>query len=321
MAWREELSVGNLTVGGYLTGGNVGYKGSGSEFFLDPASGDDGNNGKSPKYAKKTLSAAYALMTAGKNDVLYLLGGATALTMTSAMAWNKAYTHLVGVCSEQMLSKRSRIQASGIDDAAMFTVSVRGCSFRNVQFQYGVAEAAALACVKLTSGAAYTYFENCHIMGIVNATQDAAGACSLFVDGAAECTYRNCAIGCDTQKTRSANSSEILFDGAASKQFFDDCLIYACISNAGHHLVRLADNAGLQDLGAWFKNCTFMAVSTNKATTLTEVFDVPTGGVQYIFCQNCATTQNLDAASTGSVYNDQPTANTDGDGALFEAVN
>jgi hypothetical protein len=261
------------------------------------------------------MAAAYALMTAGQNDTLYLMGGTTGLTLPAAspMDWNKAYTHLVGVSSGSFLAQRSRIFGNAsMVSAYLFRVSATGCSFTNIHWNYGVASSAALVAVHLTSAASRSRFNNCHISGINNATQDAAGACSLKMDGVAECTFDHCAIGSDTQKTRGANSSEILFDTKTSKAFFFDCLIYACISSADHHLVRLADNEGLQDFGAWFKNCTFVATSTNKAVALTEVFDIPSGGVQYILMDNCSTTTTEDTAHTGAIYGSAPTGSKDG---------
>lgn len=43
----------------------------GTAFYWDPANGNDANAGTSPDTATKTFTAAYALVTAGKNDVIF----------------------------------------------------------------------------------------------------------------------------------------------------------------------------------------------------------------------------------------------------------
>ena len=63
-SWGQPLTGG---VGGIpLVGGNY--------YFCDPANGSDGNDGTSPESAVATLYRLHALMTAGQNDVGYLIG-------------------------------------------------------------------------------------------------------------------------------------------------------------------------------------------------------------------------------------------------------
>ena len=48
---------------------------AGRTFYLDPTNGNDENLGTSPDKAFKTLTAAYAALTANQNDILYYLAG------------------------------------------------------------------------------------------------------------------------------------------------------------------------------------------------------------------------------------------------------
>ena len=93
-------------------------------FFVDPANGADGNDGTAPNRAFATLYQAHAKMTAGHNDVCYLLGdGSTTATarLSAALAasvnstvtagtliWSKNACHLIGVTAPT-LNRRARI--------------------------------------------------------------------------------------------------------------------------------------------------------------------------------------------------------------------
>lgn len=263
----EVLHLGGVPVSPLLLGMNAG-----NAYFLDPANGSDSNDGRSPDNAFASLETAYAALTANQNDILYYIAGATSLSLTAAFEWAKSYTHFIGLCAPVGAAKRARIfMTSTVTSTPMFKVSASGCVFKDLYIFHGIADAAALVCAEVTGGR--NYFENVHFAGIGNATQDATGAASLKLNGAEECMFKSCQIGLDTI-ARGADTSEILVDGSAKRIVFDDCLIYAYIDNAGHAMVQLADNQGL-DRFMIFKNCLFLSESLNNGTAMTSAFELP----------------------------------------------
>lgn len=259
----------------------------GTVFYVDPVSGLDTNDGKSPATALKSLTAAYTALTANKNDTLVYVGNdAATASLAATLDWAKDYTHLVGACSPVALGQRARIFGHA-DNALtpLIKISAKGCSFRNIHVNYGVAHAESLVAVEVTGSR--NYFENCHFAGIGHATQDAADACSLKLNGCTENMFKHCAIGLDTQHARGALSSEILTIANTSKMFFEDCYIYAWISAGGHSLLKVASK-GLA--GTWvFKNCTFTSISENYLVTMDSVINFTTGDLEtaQVILQNC----------------------------------
>ena len=70
----------------------------GTAYYLDPANGNDNSDGLTVETAKATFAAAYALLTANKNDVLYLIGNNSGLTLPAAITWAKRQTKISAVC-------------------------------------------------------------------------------------------------------------------------------------------------------------------------------------------------------------------------------
>jgi len=273
-----------------LTAGLPEINPFGAVFYVDPANGSDANDGKAPETAFASLNVGLAALTANKNDTLVLVGNETSTAkLVATLDWDKDYTHLIGVCAPVSLGQRARIfgHADNENVTPLIKVSAKGCSFRNIYVNYGVDDAGCLVAVEVTGSR--NYFENCHFSGINHATQDAAGACSLKLNGCAENRFKHCSIGSDTQHTRGAANSEILVDDRASKQFFEDCYIYAWISAAGHSLVRSADEKGM--VGTWmFKNCLFQSMFLDNATAMTSAFSLTSlGGIEtlYIILDHC----------------------------------
>lgn len=265
---------GGMPVGGYPNFG-------GKVFFVKPASGADGNDGRSPTRALKTLARAHALCTANKNDVVYLISesntaSATTDYQSATLTWSKDLTHLIGVCAPGKFSQRARVAqlstATAIDP--LIDVTADGCYFANFSIFHGVADATSLVALRVTG--TRNYFENMHIAGMGDATMVTAGAASLKIDGGSENTFKNCVIGLDTITRDATTNGELWLDGGASRNWFEDCLFDAYISDAGYDHVTVNDGTGI-DRGLYFKNCLFMSKSTNKGINQTQVFAIPAG--------------------------------------------
>lgn len=292
-----------LTSFGIPLVGDMGFPGQGKCIFLDPVNGNDGRSGLSIQDAVKTLPVAYAKTTANKNDTVFYLAGSSSISLSAQLVWSNSMTHLIGVCSPSPVAQRARIfqAAAATGLSPLIDITGSGCIFSNIYINQGVNDATSKVCVRVKGQR--NAFINCHFTGINNATQDVAGAASLELGaGSAENIFKHCSIGSDTQVTRAQNSTELLFTaGAAStRNLFEDCLIYAYISNAGHRLVSISDGTAI-DRWNIFKNCLFITDSLNRGVTATEVFLTPAGIVQgKIILQDCM--MLTDGASGSGVW-------------------
>lgn len=252
-------------------------------YIVDPANGSDSHNGLSFKQPLKTVAAAYALCTDGQNDVVLMVGGATADNPTAAITWSKSYTHLVGMSTPISMGQRCRIvNNASYDLAVLFTLSGSGCIVKNVQFFDGKDSAADGACV-LVSGSR-NYFENVFVAGMGHATPAGrAGSYGITVSGS-ENTFENCTFGLDTV-VRSAANSELIVSGARNR--FIGCDLRSNSVTAGKFLAKIDNSAGdLRD--TIFKDCLFFNYTTNWANGIDNAISTPAAGSTYfVILVNC----------------------------------
>jgi len=251
--------------GGIATRGNV--------FFLDPANGDDSYDGKDTKHAFKTLTAAYAALTANQNDILYYIAGASSVSLSTEFEWAKSYTHFIGACAPTMTGMRSRIfaTAGNLDITPLITISGSGCIWKNIRVFHGVDDADALVAVSVTGN--YNYFENCHFAGGGHATNAVDGATSLLLNAGSENTFNHCAFGITT--IDAATGVRVLaFDALAKRNIFEDCLFALRAGNNGATLVEVVDATGIEDYQI-FTRCKFISQSTNQAVNMLSAFVIP----------------------------------------------
>ena len=253
--------------------------------------GQDGNPGTFNK-PMKTVAAALEECTAGRGDIIYVMANSNAAADTTedistTLTWDKDGTHLIGLTTPSIVSQRARFNqlstATGV--SPMVNITADNCTFANLQFFQGVADATSLIDVQVTGQR--NYFDNVHFAGVGNATMSAAGCCSLKLEGGAENVFRHCVIGVDTA-TMDADGVNLLCDTAATRNLFEDCLFQAYIDATGACHVKIADGTAI-DRWLWFKNCQFISESTNKTVDMAEVFNIPAGISQgKIVLQNCS---------------------------------
>lgn len=260
----------------------------GNCYWVDPASGNDSNDGSAPDQAFATIAAAYAQCVSGNHDAVLLRGSATANNPTAALTWAKNFTHLIGVTNPLPgMGQRARIvNTSTADLATLFTLSAYGCIVKNVQFFDGKDKAEDGACV-LVSGSR-NYFENCFVAGMgssgASAPATRAGSYSLKVSGD-ENAFVDCTIGLDTV-IRTAANSELIVSGIRNR--FIHCDIRKWCETADAFLVTVDNSAGdLRD--TIFEDCLFFNYTPNWASGITNAFDMPTGGsTHYVILRgNC----------------------------------
>jgi len=297
----------------------AGWRAVGITYYLDPTNGSDSNTGLLGAPVK-TLSVGYSLLRDGYNDTLVYIPGSSSVTLTAGFTWAKSYAHFIGACAPVQVGQRCRIfsdsAATGI--TGLMTFSGTGCIIANIYIFHGAHDTTA-GFAGVVSGQR-NYFENVHFAGIGFASLDVAGAGSLSIPAGAENRFVHCAIGLDTV-TRSTSTCELQFSLAATRNEFEDCLIYAYIGNAGHALAQVLLTTGI-DRWQIFKNCIFQADSTNQATALTSVFKIVTATVQgLINLKDCSiaafgTTTKWDSTNTGVVFSNMPTATATAGGGL-----
>jgi len=288
----------------------LGLAGPGKRFFLDPLNGSDLNDGLSPANAKATLdgtAGAFSLATAGKNDIIFLIGnGATTATerIDAAFDWNKAATHLVGISSGAVINNRARIAptASTTAFAAFFTVSASGCLFQNIAWVHAFTTGVASAiCVTLTGSR--NKFVNCHFAGMADAesAQDAGSRCVKFT-GASENEFVGCVFGVDTIDRTTTNAT-LEFVTASARNRFIDCEFLMTASAATPNVIKVGTSG--TDRYNIYENCRFLCSIIGTGVPITGVVLAPAnpGGMQVFFNPMClgVLTYGYDATSDLSI--------------------
>lgn len=289
-------------------------------FLVDPANGNNGNDGFSFKNPLQTLEEAYSRMVANQHDVAFYLAGSSGNNLAAAMTWSKSYTHLIGLCAPTRVAQRSRIfQTSTLTGASpLLTVSASGCIFKDLYIFQGVDDATSLINVSVTGGR--NYFENVHFAGGGHATQAIDGGASLKLDGAEENFFKGCTIGVDTIDAATGMMG-ILFDGEAHRNLFEKCIVRIRAGNAGAGWVEVVDATGI-DRDNVFDDCLFL---NNSVTALTSGFVIPAGmsAPRKILLKNCMTlgATKLDANDRGVLYgNMNAVTGADLSGAAVEMI-
>ncbi|MCR4374686.1 MAG: hypothetical protein NUW22_07535 [Acidobacteria bacterium] len=289
--------------------------------YLNPVNGDDTKIGESPSTAVQTLSRAYALATAGKNDTIVLLGdGSTTATarVDAAFTWAKNATHLIGVSSGVNISNRSRIAptSSTTAFANFFTVSASGCLFKNIQWFHGFATGTTAA-ICLTISGGRNLFADCHIAGLGDdeAAQSATSR-SLKISTTGENTFLRCTIGIDTV-TRTVANASVEFAGGCPRNQFIECIFPFMTSSADVLGIKVAATAG-SDRFQTFVRCQFLNAVKSTSTAMTGLANLAAsmGGMLVFTYSTCVgiTKWGNDATSLAQCYVDgaPPTAATSG---------
>jgi hypothetical protein len=271
----------------------------GERYFVRPYSGGDGNSGKSPRTALKTLAAALAKCTAGQNDVVYLLAESNTPANTTdyqltTLDWNKDLTHLVGVSAGGPYNKRARVAWDAATAVAsslnpLFTLSGNGCRIQGVSFAVGVDNAYATG-VKITGDR--NVLCGVDIAFPTHDTVDAAGGYALKLDGCDETDIIGCVLGSFTKDIGSGANQLVLLDSGCSMVRFIECdFIERLQSNTNAPAVRAADALSIGFGCVWFKRCNFISQAVSGAYSQTGAFKVQTqtdGRVVLVDCHTNA---------------------------------
>lgn len=247
-------------------------------FIVDPVNGSDSNPGTTFQKPLASVTAALALCTGDQHDTVLFVSGDTSDQPSTAISWNKDFTHLVGMSSALPgVGQRCRIVGTADNDLTpVITFSGKGCIVKNIQFYNGKDANTDSGAVIVSGGR--NEFENCFFAGMAHATPAArAGSYSLKVTGE-ENLFHNCAIGLDTI-TRGGANAELWITTGASRNVFRHCRFLSQSETAGKFLVKI-DGADVW----WqeFDNCIFQNFSVNWAQALTNAFSIAPTGTHYV---------------------------------------
>lgn len=281
------------TVGSRIVGVNSGvnlgaFAFGGDVYYLDPVDGLDGNDGKSPESAVKTLEVGYGKLRDGENDTLVVIGTATQINITgeTGLTWSKSYTHLVGGTADfPGVGQRVKIVApASLDATYVLQVTGNGCVFKNLNIQNENDAAEDSWAVYITGNR--NYWENVFFNGMLSATAAArAGSGSLkLVCSDGENYFYRCTIGTNHQ-ARTAANSELSLNAPSCE--FKDCNFLSSTSGGGtaHFFVNIAGSAsGAEPDYSIFRDCLFI---NNYQVTMTDAFTKTATGTHWVFMKGC----------------------------------
>jgi len=266
----------NIRVGSKLQQALFGLTPIGKKFYIDPVNGNDSNDGLSYATAVKSFPVGYALLTANKNETLYIVGGASALNLAVTFSWEKSYTHLVGLCAGGAYG-RARI-GHNANFTTLFTVKANGCLFKNIHWQQGRGSSTNINCLWVDETANYNTFINCHFDSPLNATEGAQAYRVLVLGGTASTPigarsnkFIECTFGDWTAAPSASTGALIDFKGVNAGTLFDRCTLIVNTDKAGLVAIKAAVDIGGGNPPGYvhFKECSFLALSTGVSVLLT----------------------------------------------------
>lgn len=285
--------------------GSQGFMTRGNSFFVDPANGDDGGPGDRIDKPYKTLTKAYSMCTANQNDVVYIIGGATGVSLSEAFVWAKDNTHLIGISGGAWYGQRSRIGHSD-DFTPVVTFSAKDCLIKNINFLTGRGDAANLIGV-LVSGSR-NVFEGCSFSPMLHQTEaDTAGSIGLSITSAQN-HFKDCFFGNDTIDRGAANC--LIKLTGASKVLFDNCIFLQRVDETTPVIVDATGALGFINL---FRDCQFISASVNYGTTAGAAFKGANSDSTRILLVNPVVLgfTDIQSSDTGAIYVNPATATAD----------
>lgn len=284
----EQLSVGILTVDQIIGGVRHGPIGRGDAWYLDGTNGSNGNSGKTLNTPLKTLPAGESALVASQNDVLYVLPAT--YTLTTELAWDKDYTHLIGLMGPNQLGDHSltgcTIYSSTTSVVETIDITADRCVFANLMIGNGGNNAVCVGAVNVDGWG--NYFKRVTFLGSIADNQNTAvAAASLLIDRLGHFPiFEDCIIGQTGWGTRTADNSGVLrFVGttapAPQNGIFRRCDFLSRSDDSAVAMVALPANTCISH--SWlFEDCMFYNFSMNHTASL-----------GYIFYDNCGSTFDI----------------------------
>jgi len=282
-----------------------GIPAGGRDIWLDPANGDDGDDGEFPDHAKKTLAAAEDRATANNHDVIWYRAGSSGHNLSALLTWDKNYTHFIGLAAPSTVGTRARLfqLSTATGKSPLVNITATGCMFKNFYIFQGVNDATSLINVQLSGGR--NYFEGVHFAGGGHATNAVDGCASLTIAGGDENKFKDCTLGVDTIDAATGVAClSYAASGATARNMFYDCKFTLAAGNGGAMFIESLGNLS-SDRYQYFENCTFMNVAEAQAIDSAVVAPATNGPKWFVF-KNPMFVQvtKIDANDRSLVYGD-----------------
>ena len=286
--------------------GMIGLPYVGDVFYVDPSGGSDSASGLSQTDAKKTIASAQALLADSHQDVVLVVpsGGTGRTTETTAIDWDKRFSHLVG--NAGIITQDTRAGIS-FGTGGSLTVSENGCIIKGLTLN-----GSADINVPVTVTGSYNQIAGVDFKGSLNSTTgDHTAARALYINGGQENTFYGCTFGADTIM-RSAANATLEFASAASRNVFEECRFIMAVDNAGPVHVLFTGTSAI-DRWIEFKNSTFYSFSANDGTAATACMNLSAQSATGHVLLTGATSlmggiTDWEATASGNIYMQSATA-------------
>ena len=222
-----------------------------------------------------SISAAYAAMVSGRNDISIL--SPESHTQAAKITWAKSQTHLIGAAPMALMNQRARIGHSA-NYATMLDVTGDGNLFANLYFMYGRGNSTNTNLLTVTGNR--NAFHNCHFGGPMHTTEGDQATFNIATIYGTENYFKSCVFGISTIAW--TNGDMIVFGGSGydPRTIFEDCIFLMNADNAQVEFIKTVSGVG--EAFAIFRNCQFI----NIGTTLTLGIDGAGTGAQKIYFDN-----------------------------------
>jgi hypothetical protein len=235
----------------------------------------------------KSIIAAEDKCVTGKHDGVFMLGSATADTITSALTWDKNYTHLIGLCPPTMYGIRNRILSTGAALSPLVTISGNGCVFQNFMISHEGTVSSAAAAIACTVSGSRNYFGNVTFrqVGALTVLETTKRDIKLNSSDGENYFYK-CTFGSDSYDgSADAANYNMEFTAAAqsARNVFDECLWLGSGSvGAGFFIAGASATTSL----TWFKRCMFYNNDLGSMDAMAQAFSIA-GGNGHFVMQDC----------------------------------
>jgi hypothetical protein len=280
---------------------------TGKVFFVDYTNGSDGNSGKSPTKAFKTVAKAYESTTTNKDDVIALIGSASHV-LTEMLTVSKSRVHFVGLDPTGRYYGQNAKLSLGVTTAAtdigtILNTGIRN-SFTNIKFTNANTVTEGIYC--FVEGGEYTVINGCEIYKETDLDQ--TGAAELVMNGDS-CQVLNSTIGSLANaisgtiiRANVLMTKGIAGEGKVSRDvIFDNCLFW---KKAGHVNNRFIYGANADDAERMLliRNSVFFSQKLSTAVPAQCVAFAAEQTAGYVLIDNCSSIGNTKLSTTTGIY-------------------
>lgn len=263
--------------------------GVGDIFFLAPTTSSTAQflswiqeQGVDESHYFTTLTAAYAALTAGRNDVLVVMPGSH--TVDAAFTWGKDYTHMIGAASPIQVNQRARFATSGNAITPMITFSADGSIMKNVLWSQDGTHASTAA-INCSMTGDRNYLENVTFRNLGALSVVANAMRNMEVSSSnGENYFKRCTFGADSFDAVTATNYCVEYSGTeTARDTYEECnFLHGGSANASFLLL------GNSSTTAWtaFERCKFINNMLGSMDAMTQAFSIgsPNG---YVLLMDC----------------------------------